>query len=47
MILLQYVDDLLACFVSADYMKLWFFPLVAFAFLATVPRIIRSFFEWR
>lgn len=47
MVFLTYVDDLLAAFCDLDFMKMWFFPLIAFAFLTTVPRIIRSFFEWR
>lgn len=47
MVFLTYVDDLLFCFVELDFMTLWFFPLVALAFLVTVPRIVRSLFEWR
>lgn len=47
MIFITYVDDLLSAFLSLGYMKMWFFPLIAIAFLSTVPRIIRSLTEWR
>lgn len=29
------------------FMKYWFFPLVALAFLAAVPRLVRLFITWR
>lgn len=43
----QYLDDLLLSFCSLDFLILWYAPLIAFAFLATFPRIVRSFTAWR
>lgn len=34
-------------FLNVDFLKLWFFPFVALAFLATVPCIIRTLLTWR
>lgn len=43
--MIPYIIPLLGSFLSTDYLDLWFYPLFALAFLATVPRLIRIFFE--
>lgn len=39
--------DIWSYFYRAPFMRYWFFPLVALAFLACVPRLIRLFVTWR
>lgn len=45
--IIEYIIPLLASFLTVDFMSYWFFPLLALAFLATVPAIIRKFTQWR
>lgn len=39
--------DLLACLLDVGFLNLWFFPMIALAFLASVPCIIRYLTTWR
>lgn len=39
--------EIWGCFFQLDFLEYWFFPLMALALLATVPRILRSLFLWR
>ena len=43
--MISYFIPLLSSFLNADYLAFWFYPLFALAFVATVPRVLRSFFE--
>lgn len=45
--LLDGVIQLLACFLSSPFLRLWYYPLIAMAFLATVPYVLRALFYWR
>lgn len=47
MIFNRYLIDLVVSFADGDFLRLWFFPLIALAFIATVPYIFRSLFTWR
>lgn len=38
---------LLGVFCDIEFFKIWFFPLIAIAFLASVPGIIRVLTTWR
>lgn len=46
-LLLDGLIQLLAVFLSSPFLTAWFYPMIALAFLATVPFIFRSFFFWR
>ena len=39
--------DLLVSFLDLDFLNLWFFPLIALCFLATIPCIVRALTIWR
>lgn len=41
--IIESIIPILSQFLSLDFLRIWFFPLIALAFLATVPAIIRSF----
>lgn len=43
----SYVLDLVVVFSESDFLQSWFFPLVALAFVGTVPYILRALFTWR
>lgn len=43
--MLQYLVPLLVKFLQPDFLGLWYYPVFALAFIATVPRIIRAFLE--
>ena len=43
--MLEYIIPLLKCYLQENFLVYWFFPLIALAFLVTVPFIIRSFFR--
>lgn len=40
--ILQYFIPLIGSFLTLEYLRIWFFPLFALAFIATVPAIIRA-----
>lgn len=42
---LEYIIPLLSSYLQEDFLVFWFFPLIALAFLVTVPFIIRYFFR--
>lgn len=44
---LKFVLNITAAYLDVDFLSAWFFPLLAFAFLATVPAIIHSLISWR
>ena len=39
--------DLLASYLNLGFLNLWFFPMIALSFLASVPAIIRVLTTWR
>lgn len=39
--------DLVTSFLDLGFLNLWFFPMLALAFLAFFPTFIRSLFTWR
>lgn len=39
--------DLIACILDLDFLNLWLFPMIALAFVATVPAIVRYLISWR
>ena len=45
--LLSGILSLLGVFCDVDYLSVWFFPLIAIAFLAAVPGIVRVLTTWR
>lgn len=45
--LLSGILSLLGVFCDIDYLTLWFFPLIAIAFLVSIPGIIRALTTWR
>lgn len=47
MIFTKYLFDIIVSFVTSAFLRFWFYPLIALAFIATVPYIFRSFFSWR
>ena len=44
---LSSVFDLVVSFLDLPFLTFWFFPLIALAFLASVPGIIRVLTTWR
>lgn len=44
---LNAIFDLLVSFLNVGFLNLWFFPMIALAFIASVPGIIRSLITWR
>lgn len=45
--MILYIIPLLEAWANLEFLRMWFFPLLALAFLATFPRIVRKFVEWR
>lgn len=45
--LLSGILNLLGVFCDGDFLSIWFFPLIAIAFLASLPGIIRALTTWR
>ena len=48
--MLDFLNNCLALLVSlldVGFLNLWFFPMIALAFLASVPCIIRLLTTWR
>ena len=41
------IFDLLVSYLNLGFLNLWFFPMIALAFLASVPAIIRVLTTWR
>ena len=44
---LSAVFDLVVSFLDSSFLAFWFFPMIALAFVATVPAIIRALTMWR
>lgn len=47
MVLIEFIDDILYYYLHLEFMVMWFFPLIAMAFLSCVPGIIRNLISWR
>lgn len=48
--MIDYLNSTLALVVSfldLGFLNLWFFPMIALAFLCFVPVLIKSLFTWR
>ena len=43
--MIEYVIPLISSILLQSFLNLWFYPIFALAFLATVPCILRSFFR--
>lgn len=41
--MISYLIPLVGVFLQAEWVSLWLYPLIALAFLASIPRLIRSF----
>lgn len=44
---LNSIFDLLVVYLDLGFLTFWFFPMIALAFIATVPAIIRTITTWR
>lgn len=44
---LNNITKLLVSLLDVGFLNLWFFPMIALAFLASVPCIIRYLTTWR
>ena len=45
--MITYFIPLLASFLDVSWLRFWFYPLFALAFIATVPSLLRSVCFWR
>ena len=48
--MINFLNDIVAlvsAFLDAQFLNLWFFPLIALCFIAFVPVFIKSLISWR